>query len=278
MIIYYIILFILLTLYLILGSNLIANKAINDLVHELAIGGLGTMLGIAVTSIFMLKGKIWVCLRAATIYRFKHIRISAAYIFKIEIDGKYLLVKGRNIDQFQPVGGVYKRLAESSTIFQQLEILDDKQIPICDTTRHDLRVRIKGKHLHKFLLWFDSQKEREISHWREFCEELILTNILDREKFPHVNYKFLYRNPLYIHHSAFYECPEILIHEVFEFIPNESQRIELKNLLETEKPNSAYRWVSEDTIRRLGYTNNNTKPFSVAEHATSLFDKDFKVK
>ncbi|MGJ1241283.1 MULTISPECIES: SMODS-associated NUDIX domain-containing protein [Bacteroidota] len=278
MIISYIILFILLALYLILGNNLIANKAISDLIHELAIGGLGTMIGIAITSILMLKGKIWVCLQAATVHRFKHIRISAAYIFKIEIDGKYLLVKGRNIDQFQPVGGVYKRLAESSTIFQQLEILDDKKIPICDTTRHDLRLRIKGKHLHKFLLWFDSQKEREISHWREFCEELILTNILDRVKFPHVNYKFLYRNPLYIHHSIFYECPEILIHEVFEFIPNESQRLELKKLLEEEKADSIYHWVSEDTIKRLGYTNDNRKPFSVAEHTISLFNKDFKVK
>jgi hypothetical protein len=278
MALYYFISFILLGIYIFLGEGWIINKTVNDTVHELAIGAFGALLGMAINTIINLRNKLWVCLWASTIYRYRHIRISAAYIFKIHLDGKYLLVKGRNINQFQPVGGVYKRLPDSSKFFQGLEILDDQKIPICDTTRNDLRIRVKGSRVHKFLQWFDSNQDREISHWREFCEELILTNILTANIFPHINYKFLHRNPLYIHNSSFYECPEILIHEVYELLPTDVQANALKQLIHTEQSTSDFHWVTEDAIRRLGYLPDNTKPFAIAEHATSLFDKEFKIK
>ena len=38
----------------------------------------------------------------------KKIRLSCAYLFQIKQDGKYLLIKGNRIEQYQPVGGVYK--------------------------------------------------------------------------------------------------------------------------------------------------------------------------
>nr|WP_241158244.1 hypothetical protein [Adlercreutzia sp. ZJ138] len=35
--------------------------------------------------------------------------MSAAYLFRIKVGGKYLLIRGNRIkDQYQPVGGVYK--------------------------------------------------------------------------------------------------------------------------------------------------------------------------
>ncbi len=278
MILIYLAAFIFLGTFVFFGANWISDKSIAEPLHDLALAAFGTLLGMGINSVISLRNRLCVCFLASTIYRGKHIRISAAYIFRINMDGEYLLVKGRNIDQFQPVGGVYKRLPDSSRLFQELEVLDDKCIPICDTTRQDLRVRVKGKYLHRFLQWFDSNNDREISHWREFCEELIRTHILDSNVFPHINYKFLHRNPLYIHHSAFYECPEILIHEVYELLPTEAQATALRALIQSEQPNSKFRWVSEDTIRRLGYLHDNTKPFAVAEHTISLFDKDFKIK
>ena len=278
MIVLYIIAFLFLGTFVFFGDGWISDKSISSPLHDLALAAFGTMLGMGITGIISLRNKLWVCFLASTLYRFRHIRVSAAYIFKINIDGKYLLVKGRNIEQFQPVGGVYKRLPNSSTFFQTLEILDDKRIPICDTTRYDLRIRVKGKNLHTFLLWFDSNQDREISHWREFCEELLITSILDRDTFPHINYKFLHRNPLYIHYSAFYGCPEILIHEVYELIPSPVQIVELKKLMQNELPDSKYHWVTEDAIMRLGYKSDNTKPFAIAEHTTSLINKYFKIK
>lgn len=278
MTLYYFISFILLAVFIFFGDGWIDNKAVSNTLHELAVGAFGALLGMAINSIINLRNKLWVCLLASTIYRYRHIRISAAYIFKIQVDGKFLLVKGRNINQFQPVGGVYKRLPNSSKFFQDLEILDDQQIPICDTTRHDLRIRVKGSRLHKFLQWFDSNQDREISHWREFCEELIITNVLTANTFPHINYKFLHRNPLYIHYSNFYGCPEILIHEVYELLPNPAQLDELKQLMRAEQTTSDFHWVNEDAIKRLGYLPDKTKPFAIAEHATSMFDKEFKIK
>ncbi|WP_374123545.1 SMODS-associated NUDIX domain-containing protein [Leptotrichia hongkongensis] len=38
----------------------------------------------------------------------KNIRLSCAYLFQIKQDGKYLLIKGNQIEQYQPVSGVYK--------------------------------------------------------------------------------------------------------------------------------------------------------------------------
>lgn len=50
------------------------------------------------------------------IHRSEDIRFSIAYLYKIEIDDKYLLIKGSKIEQLQPVGGVYKVCSSFSTI------------------------------------------------------------------------------------------------------------------------------------------------------------------
>ncbi|RDV15485.1 hypothetical protein DXT99_08290 [Pontibacter diazotrophicus] len=273
MIIYIFTLTILIT-FVIWGKPLVPHEATFDLLKDLSIVGIGAILGIGIKTVLDLKDKLWVCAVAKLRYHDTYIRVSVAYLFKIYVDGKYLLVKGRNIEQLQPVGGVYKRLPESSKLFNELVILDDKEIPICDTSRHDLRIRVKGKNLHKFISWFESKQDREISHWREFCEELVQPGHLSIDNFPHINYRYLHQNPFYLHWSPYYKCPEVLIHEVYELIPNEKQLQELKNL--TASSSTDYQWVDEDTIERLGRSN-GTKPFAVAEHANTLFSKGFKV-
>ena len=51
-------------------------------------------------------------------YRKKEIRLSFSYLFKIQIDGKYLLIKGNRLkNQYQPVGGVYKYYPEAKPAF-----------------------------------------------------------------------------------------------------------------------------------------------------------------
>lgn len=261
--------------FVIWGRPLVPHEATFDLIKNLAIAGIGTIMGIGIKTVLGLKDKLRVCAEAWIRYRDTNIRVSVAYLFKIYVDGKYLLVKGRNIDQFQPVGGVYKRLPESSKLFNQIGILDDKEIPICDTSRNDLRIRVKGKYLHKFISWFESKQDREISHWREFCEELVQPGHLSTGNFPHINYRYLHQNPFYLRWSPYYKCPEILIHEVYELIPNEKQLQELRQL--TTSPSTDYQWVDEDTIERLGRRGNGAKPFAVAEHANTLFNKYFKV-
>ena len=82
------------------------------------------------------------------------IRVSIAYLFQIKINGKYLLVKGNRIDQYQPVGGVFKMLPSFKELKRNYEITDDDRLPIDETSKYDLRIRIKGKNLVKLFQYF----------------------------------------------------------------------------------------------------------------------------
>ena len=86
-----------------------------------------------------------------------HLRVSIAYLFRIKIDNRYLIIKGRRIDQYQPVGGVYKYHPEEvRDLFNKLDVRDDKLMPIDDHSRDDLRIRVPGRNLIEFLNWFTS--------------------------------------------------------------------------------------------------------------------------
>jgi hypothetical protein len=273
---YYFFALIALTLFTLYGEAYVPAKTYN-LLSNLAIGAIGAIIGMAINSFRELRGKMWTCLVAQVRYHNTYIRVSVAYLFKIYVDGRYLLVKSRNVPgQFQPVGGVYKRLRDSVEKLNQLEVLDDKEIRICDTTRLDLRVRVKGKHLAAFIKWFESKEDREISHWREFCEELVQPKVLSSEVFPHVNYRFLHQNPYYLHYSEHYGCQEMLIHEVYELMPSPKQLEEIRQLIAS--PSSDIQWADESAIRKLGYAPDNAKPFSIGEHTNSLFNKEYRVK
>ena len=125
------------------------------------------------------RKNIWQFIQCKTILRNKEIRLSIAYLFRINVDGKYLLIKSRIRNAYQPVGGAYKTLPGSEKIFSQLGVRPDRVIETENgIAKGDLRVYVKGKNVMAFLDWFKSKEDREISPWREFCEELISTNIL----------------------------------------------------------------------------------------------------
>ena len=107
------------------------------------------------------------------------IRFSIAYLYKIKIDDKYLLIKGSKIEQLQPVGGVYKVCSSFSTIERKLNIIFENERGFYE--KEDLRFCIKGKNISKVLNWFDSRKNREVAVYREFYEEIIKNNILPIE-------------------------------------------------------------------------------------------------
>ena len=96
--------------------------------------------------------------------------VSISYLFQIKVDGKYLLVKGNRIDQYQPVGGVFKMLPSFKQIKHDYEITDDDRLPIDETSKDDLRIRVQGKNIVKLLSWFYSRKNREVGVHREFYE------------------------------------------------------------------------------------------------------------
>lgn len=145
-----------------------------------------------------------------------NIRVSISYLFKIKIDQKYLLIKGARIQQYQPVGGVFKMLESSSEIKKKFELIDDDSIPLDETRKDDLRVRLKGSHLVGFLKWYYSKKNREVGVHREFYEELIKQNILSTKSLELFKPEYLKTNCTPIQNSVHYNCKEILIYEIYE--------------------------------------------------------------
>ena len=119
----------------------------------------------------------------------KDIRFSIAYLYKIKIDNKYLLIKGSKIEQLQPVGGVYKVCSSFSTIERKLNIIFENERDFYE--KEDLRFCTKGKNIGKVLNWFDSRENREVAVYREFYEEIIKNNILPIESLSSMRIEFL---------------------------------------------------------------------------------------
>lgn len=136
--------------------------------------------------------RLWLFLITKTWYRNTSIRLSISYLYRIKINDKYLLVKSNHDGNWQPVGGVYKTLPGSEKIFEELNVQPDRVFQTeKGIAKCDLRVHVNGKNVIPFLRWFDSGEDRELSPWREFCEELITTtNILKADNFRYINYKY----------------------------------------------------------------------------------------
>jgi len=237
------------------GNSSLANFAI-DIVAASAI--------ILLEKIFENARYIWMWILTHTFHARRKIRLSISYLFKIKVDGKYLLVKGNRIpNQFQPVGGVFKRYRESFYALERLKVTDDNNVPIDDTSIDDLRVKMPALNVISFLRWYKSQLGREVSPYREFYEELIRTEILTQKVFPYLNYIHLKRHETGIRYSPHFKCYEILIAEIFEIRPTEEQTAALREL--QEKSSDQYVWVSDDAIERKGATPGGLSTYSISE-------------
>jgi len=179
------------------------------------------------------------------------IRLSISGLFKIYIDGKYLLVPGRRIQQYQPVGGVFKRLQKSVGFLEELGVVADNMLNIDDVSRDDLRVRVPLGVLPRFLEWYRSEKGREITPEREFREELLETNILPKDLFKYIFYERIHTHVSGIKESHYFHCKEVLIAEIYELNPTPEQKLALIDLM--QKQSGDYIWLDAGVIRAKGY-------------------------
>lgn len=150
----------------------------------------------------------------------KKIRLSCAYLFQIKNEGRYLLIKGRRIDQYQPVGGVYKYHDSFKNLKEELELKDESESRFYEGG--DLRLLTKGKHLVKFLNWFDTRKNREVTVIRELVEELESAEISMEHlvKESQIEYLKTIKEP--IGFSPYFQMDELKIFDIFEAkIPTE---------------------------------------------------------
>lgn len=148
------------------------------------------------------------------------VRLSCAYLFRIKYGSKYLLIKGNRIEQYQPVGGVYKYYDSFNELKTKLELKDETKNRFYEYG--DLRLITKGQHLVKFLDWFDTKKNREVTVIRELIEELQPASIpIDRLiKDSQIEYLKTVKEPIMF--SAHFQMDELKIFNIYEVkIPTE---------------------------------------------------------
>jgi len=198
--------------------------------------------------------------------RNREIRISIAYLFRIKVDGKYLLVKSSRRNYFQPVGGAFKTLPGSEVIFEKLDVKPDRLIETeKGIAKNDLRVFVKGINVIEFIEWFKSKQDRETSPWREFCEELISTGILPWKQFRYIDYKYkgTIQTPILNLDSS---DKGMFIFEIYDLVINDEQKIILEELLANGNTDKLI-WADEYLIKRLGH-NESKKEYihEIASH------------
>lgn len=180
------------------------------------------------------------------------IRISFAYLYRIKLGNKYLLVQNsRNTGKYQPVGGVYKLKANEKTeLKNRFHVMDDDKILIDESSKNDYRLRMENRYLRKFVRRFDSdkaQRERVDNLGRELKEELIDTGIVS---WTQIQYRYCGRHISELSFGEHFQIYELLMADVVELILTADQETDLKNLLDSSS--EKFRFATADQIICLG--------------------------
>ena len=198
-----------------------------------------------------------------------NLRLTIAYLYKIEDQGKYLLVKSRNLlNTYQPVGGVYKYFDPEATHFlNSISVITDNSILNDDINERDLRVKMTNrKNIKKFLKWFFSNTQREIDPWREFHEELVATELLSSNNFKYIHYEKVGQHFETIHFDTHYKIDTFKYADIYtpKFL-NHNQKDEIRNLRNNE--NIEYIWATETEIKNEITTDGKR----IAKHSYKIF-------
>lgn len=190
-------------------------------------------------------------IRKQLINKEDYIRISFAYLFRINVDGKYMLVRnGRGTKKYQPVGGAYQTTDNEKLHLKDVfSVTGDNKIPIDEYSKNDYRMFVPAKNLRKFVKRFNKTKDRELVSdlGREFKEELVETGILD---FDNIEYRYCGRHMTNIAFSRHFQCYELLLADVVELIPTKEQEEKLRTLMKLDS--EKYIWANEDEIKHCG--------------------------
>lgn len=202
------------------------------------------------------------------------IRISFAYLYRIKISDKYLLVKNeRGTGKFQPVGGVYKMKGNEKFELKNLFLVkDDDKVPIDESSRDDYRLRMENKYLRKFVKRFNKRAERERIEdlSREFEEELIKTKIVNWD---HITYRFCGRHMTELKFGEHFQIYELLLADVVELIPSPEQEEDLRKMMEV--PSNVYRFATAREIVSLGInTSTGNLEESIGDHTKKIIQEN----
>ncbi|WP_319229969.1 hypothetical protein [Draconibacterium orientale] len=201
----------------------------------------------------------------------KKLRLSCSYLYKIEIDDKYLLIKSRKHGKFQPVGGNFKRNKYSTNFLEKIELHKDDRFTNGNRSSDDLRLFIRGCNLQKYLKWYNaSEKQREVSYDREFYEELVESGYLPNDLFPYPQIDFRKQIVTPVRYSEHLDCKEVHIYDIVELKPTPQQDEYLRKLM-SKGNTEQFVWVDTGTIRRRGYERSTqSSRIEITDHAKEI--------
>ncbi|MCM1440960.1 MAG: hypothetical protein NC131_17430 [Roseburia sp.] len=189
------------------------EKIINWFINNLAVSVLSFFVGAVLSWLICNRRMLKISFDSIMHWKQEY-RMSISYLFKIKIDNKYLLVKGKRIEQYQPLGGVYKYYDSFKENLNKWEVRNENEELFYE--ENDLRIYVKGKYLCKVIKWFETMKNREFLADREFSEELIETGILPVDALCHTKFEFISRQNSGVHISQHFKCREVLIYDIIE--------------------------------------------------------------
>lgn len=205
-----------------------------------------------------------------------NVRFSCAYLFRIKVGDKYLLVKdeqGRGT--FQPVGGVYKYLEDN--FFAKTHAVQCTRFGTNSDLDCDLRVIVPRKYAQRFNRWYKKEIERETADnlYREFQEEILdRIDILDPADFETIKYRYCGEH---IESDRLGESDlQIRIADVVELIPTPAQTKAFMELSEHES--NVYCFASKEEIYNLGCSKGHQVP-TIATHSRKiLIEEEHRLK
>jgi hypothetical protein len=205
----------------------------------------------------------------------QYVRFSMAYQYRIKFKDKYLLVKNSNFNHYQLVGGKYKRNQYTYQILKSLEAKDDLKLKTDGLMKDDLAVFIPAKNAIKFIDWFNLKTDREVSHWREFYEELIDVKgkLLPHNIFPYVNYNFVGSVITPLKRTPGWDCWEILQYDVLDLLPTPEQEAELGKLYDLGETDYV-KWADDELIKCLGHDKREKEKLYEIGHHTKWVIQD----
>lgn len=216
--------------------------------------GLGFVIGgIIEFAAFLIESrKKWNVLKTMVYKRNQKVRVTVAYLFRVEVNGHYVLIKRHKKDRpgYQPIGGAFKYLREETReCFEKLGIEPCNHVERDEDTDNDLRIIInKRKNLNSFLKWFESRKGREIDPWREFYEEMIEPGLLPIEAFKHIKYVFIRKHEEGIVKSPVFAVDEYRYAEIYELRPETDEQ--KKAIQALRNIDESILFATPDEIRR----------------------------
>ena len=194
----------------------------------------------------------------------------------LKVDGKYFLVQNARTKKYQPVGGAYKlEPKEAQYLSEKIPVEDDDRIPIDTTTIGDYRLYVKNKDLRKFIKRFDKTPYREnINNLsREFKEELFTTNILDRDTFGDLTYKYCGRHITDVEYGNFFECYELLLADIIEVRLTNKQEELFRELM--KKTDDQYIFATFNEIKTGGVKHGTSDlKDNIANHAPKILSEN----